>query len=147
MEAGAAGFALAAEKGVSNIKPEGAAALTIGTWAGGGTSAGKGKGGNIGAYFGNANGGVMNWDKSIEVRPFGKIQRNSSIVGCADETGICTSCDKCLRMNVLTEAWRSPNPFCRKALTLLRSIKTLCIVSRMNRSHWLTLIVASGLSA
>ena len=60
METGAAGFALAAKKGVSNIKPEEAAAPTIGMLAEGGTSDGRGNDGNIGAIFGNANGGVMN---------------------------------------------------------------------------------------
>ena len=60
MEAGAAGFALAAKKGVSKIKPEGAAAPTIGMCAGGGTSGGKGNPGIIGGIFGNDNGGVIN---------------------------------------------------------------------------------------
>ena len=70
-ETGAAGFAWAARKGVSKIKPDETATLTIGVWAGGGTNAGKGNTGIIGANFGETNGGLIKLDRSIDVRPFG----------------------------------------------------------------------------
>ena len=54
-DTGAAGFALAAKKGVSNIKVDEDAAPKIGMWPKCGTNAGKSNGGIIGANFGNAN--------------------------------------------------------------------------------------------
>ena len=110
---GAAGFARALEKAVSNKTLRGGPSppAPTGTCTGGPTSACNGIWDGIGESFGNAKLGAINFDNSSVFRPFGKIHRNSSMVGQFEDTGMTTSLDRCRKIKVLTADCRSPKPF------------------------------------